>query len=106
MGSISVGMRVREYGSRATVNCMKTTIDLPDALAEEAKRLGREQGTTLRDLVVSGLRAEVERRRSSARVDFAFPTVSGRGLMVGLSAADAISMSYGLPDSAVPLTDR
>jgi len=33
---------------------MKTTIELPDALAREAKEFARERGTTLRDLVVEG----------------------------------------------------
>jgi hypothetical protein len=36
---------------------MKTTIDIPDALAQEAKSVVREGGTTLRELVVTGLRA-------------------------------------------------
>ncbi|MGL4745079.1 MAG: hypothetical protein ACRCXL_11910 [Dermatophilaceae bacterium] len=81
---------------------MKTTVMIPDALAEEAKRLGRQQGTTLRDLIVSGLRSEVERRRHAARVDFHFPTVAGRGLVVGLEPADAIDASYGLAESARP----
>ncbi|MGL5867095.1 MAG: hypothetical protein ACRCYX_14730 [Dermatophilaceae bacterium] len=79
---------------------MKTTVILPDALAEEAKQLGRQQGTTLRDLIVSGLRSEIDRRRNAARVDFHFPSVAGRGLVVGLEPADTIAASYGLDDTA------
>ena len=76
---------------------MKTTVDIPDALAQEAKRLVRESGVTLRDLVVSGLRAELARRASGAvEVDFVFPTVGGKGLVVDLSAQDANERSYGL----------
>ena len=46
------------------VSSMKTTIDLPDELAAEAKELARAEGTTLRELVVDGLRFEIERRRA------------------------------------------
>ena len=35
---------------------MKTTIDLPDELAVQAKKAAVERRTTLRDLVVRGLR--------------------------------------------------
>lgn len=37
---------------------MKTTIDLPDALAAEARAVARAQGASLRELVVAGLRSE------------------------------------------------
>ena len=70
---------IPEYGARDTVNRMKTTIDIPDALAQDAKRLVRESGVTLRDLVVTGLRAEVQRRRRAPRTDFVFPTTGGHG---------------------------
>lgn len=76
---------------------MKTTIDIPDALAQEAKSVVREGGTTLRELVVTGLRAEVQRRRSAPRIDFVFPTVGGRGLSVDLTPGEVIDRSYGLP---------
>jgi len=35
---------------------MRTTINLPDGLAEEAKRRARESGRTFTSLVVDGLR--------------------------------------------------
>jgi len=76
---------------------MKTTIDLPDALAAEAKALARSERSTLRDLVVAGLRAEIDRRGSQPQVDFVFPTTGGRGLVAGVSPADAIARSYDLP---------
>lgn len=87
---------VREYGSGSTVTRMKTTIELPDALADEARALAHEHGTTLRELVVEGLRSEVERRRRPpAPVDFHFPTARGEGLVV--AAEDVLATSYGLP---------
>ncbi|MFT4219058.1 MAG: hypothetical protein QM611_00860 [Microbacterium sp.] len=76
---------------------MKTTIDLPDSLAMEAKATARAEGTTLRELVVEALRGELDRRRSVGPVDFHFPTAGGSGLVAELDPADAIARSYGLP---------
>ena len=36
--------------------CMRTTINLPDGLAEEAKRKASESGRTFTSLVIEGLR--------------------------------------------------
>ena len=77
---------------------MKTTIDLPDDLADRARALAVSQRTTLRDLVISGLRAEVEHRSFVGAVDFVFPTVSGHGLVADLDPTAAIPRSYGLPE--------
>lgn len=44
---------------------MKTTVEIPDALLEEARRLATREGTTVRALMEEGLRrviAERERR--------------------------------------------
>lgn len=87
---------VRAYGWAGTVTRMKTTIDLPDALAREAKDVARGSGTTLRDLVVAGLAAEIDRRRAP-RADFVLPTAGGLGLEAGLDPADAIARSYDPP---------
>lgn len=75
---------------------MKTTIDIPDALAQQAKDVAHRSGTTLRELVVAGLRSEVDRRGTAAKVDFHFPTVSGKGLVADLEPDDVISRSYGM----------
>lgn len=76
---------------------MKTTIELPDDLAAEAKATAHSQRTSLRELVISGLRAEVDRRREIGPVDFHFPSVAGHGLMADLDPSEAISRSYDLP---------
>jgi hypothetical protein len=91
-------MEVWVYGSPDTVARMKTTIELPDALAQQAKNLAREQGVTLRELVVDGLRAEVQRRSTPrTQVDFHFPTFEGAGLQPGVTYADLISYAYDSP---------
>lgn len=76
---------------------MKTTVDLPDGLAAEAKARALEQRTTLRELIVSALRAELDRRNVVGPVDFHFPTTGGRGLGAGIDPSEAIELSYGLP---------
>lgn len=88
---------MREYGSVDTVGCMKTTIELPDALAQQAKSYAAEHATTLRDLVVEGLRAELDRRQTRSRPDFVFPTVGGRGLRVEVDAGALTDYAYDLP---------
>jgi hypothetical protein len=40
---------------------VRTTIDIPDELLTQAKILAVQRGSTLRDLVASGLRAEISR---------------------------------------------
>lgn len=75
---------------------MKTTIEIPDALADAARRTAREQRTTLRDLVVSGLRSELDRRESAPTADFHFPTYGGHGLVLDVAADEAIERSYGM----------
>ncbi|CCH74954.1 conserved hypothetical protein [Nostocoides australiense Ben110] len=77
---------------------MKTTIEIPDALAAEAKQVARDEGSTLRDLVVTGLRAEVDRRRRRGVVDFVFPSFGGDGLLLDVAPEGMIARSYGLPE--------
>lgn len=73
---------------------MRITIEIPDALALEATALEQQSGVTLRELVVSGLRAELERRAAPSRGGFHFPTVSGDGLTAELAPEDVVSRSY------------
>ena len=49
------------------LNHMKTTVEISDALLEQAKRASAERGTTLRELIEDGLRrllAETQRPQS------------------------------------------
>jgi plasmid stability protein len=49
--------------------CMRTTINLPDALAEVAKARAAAEGRTFTSLVEEGLRAVLDRRREKAPVE-------------------------------------
>lgn len=76
---------------------MKTTIELPDELIAQVREVAREEGTTMRELMIEGLQRTLERRRAATRADFVFPTFAGSGLAEGVREADMISISYGLP---------
>lgn len=59
---------------------MKTTIELPDDLVDQARRVAKQEGATLRALVEEGLQRSLEARRSSVRRQLDFPTFGGSGL--------------------------
>ena len=59
---------------------MKTTIELPDALIEQARRVAQQEGATLRALVEEGLQRSLEARRQAARRQLDFPSYGGKGL--------------------------
>lgn len=64
-------------------------MDIPDHLLRRAKRAARERGTTLRQLLVDGLRSELGgegRARRHRLKDFSF---GEGGLVDGLSWSDA-----------------
>ena len=44
---------------------MKTTIDIPDSLLQEAKKLSAQEKVTLRSLVEQGLREIIAMRKSN-----------------------------------------
>jgi hypothetical protein len=78
------------------VSRMKTTVELPDALARRAKELARERHLSLRELITEGLRAEVERLSApaAATTPFRLRTVSGRGLRPGVSEQTLTERAY------------
>ena len=59
---------------------MKTTIELPDTLIEQARRVAQREGATLRALLEEGLQRSLEARRQAARRQLDFPTYGGNGL--------------------------
>ncbi len=67
---------------------MRTSFDIPDPLLQRAKKLARERGTTLRQLLLDGLRSTVEQDaqpRPHRMKDFSF---GKGGLVSGLSWGD------------------
>lgn len=64
---------------------MKTTVEIPDALLEEARRIAQRDRTTLRGLVEEGLRRVLGER--TAHTGFRLRKVSfgGQGLSDDLS---------------------
>lgn len=59
---------------------MKTTIELPDELVEQARRVARNEGGTLRALVEEGLQRSLEARRQAVARQLDFPSYGGSGL--------------------------
>lgn len=65
------------YGNANMGTHMKTTIEISDAILEEAKEVAAKQGVTLRSLVEEGLRRVLGERR--ADIDFELPDASYKG---------------------------
>lgn len=61
---------------------MKTTVQISDALLEEARTVAAQEGATLRELIEAGLRREVteRRRRRRRRFELRDASFKGRGL--------------------------
>lgn len=68
---------------------MKTTVEITDALFENARRLAQREGTTLRAIIEDGLRLVFQQRRAAPR-GFALRDASfeGDGLVPGVSLED------------------
>jgi hypothetical protein len=67
---------------------MRTSVDIPDPLLKRAKRLARERSTTLRQLLVDGLRLVVERGEEPAPYRMQDCSHGSGGLVEGLSWSD------------------
>ncbi|NBC47575.1 MAG: type II toxin-antitoxin system VapB family antitoxin [Gammaproteobacteria bacterium] len=66
---------------------MKTTIELSDALIEQARRVAHREGATLRALVEEGLQRSLKARRQAAGRQLDFPSYGGGGLTDELQGA-------------------
>ena len=58
---------------------MKTTIELPDELIGQVRRVAQREGVTLRALVEEGLQRSLEARRQAVRRRLDFPVYGGSG---------------------------
>ena len=59
---------------------MKTTIELPDDLLDQLRRVARQEGSTLRRLVEEGLQRCLKARRTAEHRELDFPSYGGSGL--------------------------
>jgi len=59
---------------------MKTTIELPEALFDKAKRHARKHKTTLKALIEQGLRQVLATKPDQAHFKLRDASVSGKGL--------------------------
>jgi len=66
---------------------MKTTIEIPDSVFAEAKRVAQREKSTLRALVEEGLRLVLERRGDGERFRLRDASVGGQGLRPELRGA-------------------
>jgi hypothetical protein len=67
---------------------MKTTVEIPDALLDEARKVASRHGTTLRVLIIDGLRRSIAERRRAAGFTLRNASVGGDGLQPGVDATD------------------
>ena len=66
------------------VTHMKTTLDIADALLEDAKRVAAREGITLRSLVEEGLRKSIAERQRRPRFKLKDMSVDGTGTQPGV----------------------
>jgi hypothetical protein len=81
---------------------MRTSVDIPDPLLRRAKKVARERGVSLKQLVIDGLRTVVEREANAPAAHRMNDRSFGQGGLVdGLSWSDAERMNelvYGERD--------
>jgi hypothetical protein len=74
-------------GWHDTAGHMKTTIDIPDPILDEAKKLAAREGTTVKALVELGLRRVIADRRRDAGFRLRKAAFRGNGLRPELEGA-------------------
>jgi len=66
---------------------MKTTVEISNALLEEARRAAARDGTTVRTLIEEGLRRVLAERKKKDRFRLRKATFKGKGLQPQLEGA-------------------
>lgn len=67
---------------------MKTTVEIPDHLLEEARKVAVRQRTTLRVLIVEGLQRVVAERKRPRAFRLRRASLPGQGLQSGIADAN------------------
>jgi hypothetical protein len=66
---------------------MKTTVDIPDVLLEEARKVAVRERTTVRALIERGLRHVLTERKGAPEFRLRKATFRGEGLQPGVADA-------------------
>jgi hypothetical protein len=66
---------------------MKTTVEIPDVLLGEARKIAARQQTTLRVLIIEGLRRMIAERKRTEAFRLRKATFVGGGLQPDIAAA-------------------
>ena len=66
---------------------MKTTVEIPDSLLDEAKKVAAGTDTTLRVLIIEGLRRVLAERKRRGAFRLRKATFRGKGLHPDLAGA-------------------
>jgi len=69
------------------VSHMKTTIQIPNSLLKEVRKLANEENTTLKSLMEEGLRRIISERRRRGKFKLRKATFRGKGLQPHLEGA-------------------
>jgi len=68
---------------------MKITVDVPDPLLEQVRKMAADRKTTIGAIIAAALRKQVARRkRPKTRFHLETPSFGGKGLQPGLSWDD------------------
>lgn len=76
---------------------MKTTIQIPDSLFKEARKVAMEEQTTMKALIEAGLRRIISEHKQRERFKLRKATFKGKGLQPnfeGTSWDDLRNVSY------------
>ncbi|HEX7094077.1 MAG TPA: hypothetical protein VF205_10430 [Nitrospiraceae bacterium] len=79
---------------------MKTTVEIPDTLMKEARKLASRQRTTLRVLIVEGLRRVLTERRSLA--GFRLRKATYQGIRVRIMQNWRVIFEYDIRFNSLP----
>jgi hypothetical protein len=67
---------------------MKTTVEIPDTLLDEARKLAARQDTTVRVLIIDGLRRILAERKRAGTFRLRKASFRGQGLQAEAAGAD------------------
>lgn len=67
---------------------MKTTVEIPDPILSQARKVAAREGTTVRALIEEGLRRVLGERSRAGEFRLRKATFKGKGLQPGLREGD------------------